>query len=74
MRRLQRENSGLQRLQDEDRLVVSEPFADLPRVWNEIPGASVLAVQAGADELLAFRPHVEVAGGNGAQALGAARA
>jgi predicted glutamine amidotransferase len=68
VRRLHPENPRLQRLHDEDRLVVSEPFADLPGVWNEIPEASVLVVQPGADELRPFRPHVGTE--NGARALG----
>ena len=58
IRHLHPENPRLQRLQDEDRLVVSEPFADLPGVWNEIPEASVLIVQPGADELRSFEPRV----------------
>jgi predicted glutamine amidotransferase len=58
IRHLHPENPRLQRLQNEDRLVVSEPFADLPGVWDEIPEASVLIVQPGADELHAFEPRV----------------
>ena len=58
IRRLHPENARLQRLQDEDRLVVSEPFADLPGVWDEIPEASVLIVQPGADEQHPFEPRV----------------
>jgi predicted glutamine amidotransferase len=71
IRHLHPENPRLQRLHDEDRLVVSEPFADLPGVWDEIPEASVLIVQPGADELRPFRPHV--ADDNGARAVGLAR-
>jgi glutamine amidotransferase len=69
IRHLHPDNPRLQRLQDEDRLVVSEPFADLPGVWDEIPEASVLIVQSGADELRPFRPHVEAGFGNGARAV-----
>jgi predicted glutamine amidotransferase len=69
LRRLHPENPRLQRLHGEDRLVVSEPFADLPGAWNEIPEASVLIVQPGEDEMRPFRPHVEAAKTNGAQAL-----
>jgi glutamine amidotransferase len=58
IRRLHPENPRLQRLHDEDRLVVSEPFADLPGVWDEIPESSVLIVQPGADELHPFEPKV----------------
>jgi predicted glutamine amidotransferase len=69
LRRLHPENPRLQRLRDEDRLVVSEPVSELPGVWEEIPEASVLVVQPGADELRPFRPHVEPAEVNGAHAL-----
>jgi predicted glutamine amidotransferase len=60
------ENARLQRLRGEDRVVVSEPLADLTGVWHRIPEATVLVVQPGADEQLAFRPHFERAAGNGA--------
>ena len=33
------DNPRFQRLTDEDRLIVSEPFSDLPGVWQEIPEA-----------------------------------
>ena len=58
IRRLHPENPRLQRLSDEDRIVVSEPIADLPGVWNEIPDGSALIVQPGADEPRPFRPSV----------------
>jgi predicted glutamine amidotransferase len=56
IRQLHPENARLQQLRDEDRLVVSEPLADLPGVWVEIPEASALIVQPGADESRPFRP------------------
>ena len=56
IRRLHPENARLQRARDEDRLVVSEPFSDLPGVWEEIPEATVLVVGPGADEQRPFRP------------------
>jgi predicted glutamine amidotransferase len=59
IRELHPENPRLQRLRDEDRLVVSEPVADLPGVWHEIPESTVLVVQPGDDEQRAFRPHYE---------------
>jgi predicted glutamine amidotransferase len=58
IRRLHPENERLQRLRDEDRLVVSEPIADLPGVWHEIPEGCVLAVQPGDDEVRPFQPSV----------------
>jgi glutamine amidotransferase len=56
VRQLHPENPRLQRLRDDDRVVVSEPLADLPGVWNEIPDGSVLIVQPGPDEARPFRP------------------
>jgi glutamine amidotransferase len=61
LRELHPDNPRLQQLRDEDRLVVSEPFADLPGAWEELPEASVLIVQPGEDEQRAFRPQVEAA-------------
>ena len=48
---------------------MSEPFNDLPGVWDEIPESSVLIVQPGEDEVRPFRPHFEAAKTNGAQAI-----
>jgi predicted glutamine amidotransferase len=50
------ENERLARLRDEDRIVVSEPLADLEGVWNEIPESTVLIVQPGPDEYRPFTP------------------
>ena len=50
------ENERLQRFRDEDRIVVSEPLADLEGVWHEIPESTVLIVQPGADEQRPFTP------------------
>jgi predicted glutamine amidotransferase len=41
------ENQRLKRLQSDDRLIVSEPFADLPGVWQEIPPATAVTVRRG---------------------------
>ena len=56
VRRLHPENERLQRLRDEDRLVVSEPLSDLPGVWQRIPESTVLIVQPGDDEQRPFEP------------------
>jgi predicted glutamine amidotransferase len=56
IRRLHPENERLQRLLDEDRVVVSEPLSDLPGVWEGIPESTVLVVQPGDDEQRPFRP------------------
>ena len=66
IKRLHPENQRLARLRDEDRVIVSEPLADLTGVWHKLPESSVLVVQPGADEQLPFRPHYEAAAGNGA--------
>jgi predicted glutamine amidotransferase len=59
IRRLYPDNARLQRLRDEDRVIVSEPLADLPGMWDEIPESSALIVQPGPDEHRAFQPRVE---------------
>jgi glutamine amidotransferase len=56
VRELHPENERLQRLRDEDRVVVSEPLADLPGVWEGIDESTVLVVQPGEDEQRPFRP------------------
>jgi predicted glutamine amidotransferase len=58
IRRLHPENENLQRLREEDRVVVSEPLADLEGVWDELPVSSALIVQPGPDEHRPFRPRV----------------
>jgi predicted glutamine amidotransferase len=50
------ESAELAALDDETRVVVSEPLGDLPGVWNEVPEASAGIVQPGADELRPFTP------------------
>ena len=59
LRRLHAENQSLQRLQPEDRVIISEPFGDLPGAWHELPEATVLIVQPGPAEPRPFRPHVD---------------
>src|SRR5262249_51857447 len=57
MERLYPETPRLARLQPGDRLVVSEPFADLPGMWNEIPaGSAVIVGPGGRHEQLPFTP------------------
>jgi glutamine amidotransferase len=56
VRRLNPDNARLQRLRDGDRLVVSEPLADLPGVWTEIPEATAMIIQPGPDEQRPFTP------------------
>ena len=47
IRHLYPDDARLQRLGEDDRLVVSEPFSDLPGVWREIPPASAIVVRRG---------------------------
>ena len=57
IRHLHPENARFQRLTPDDRLIVSEPFSDLPGVWNEIPqGTAVIVRRGGVLEHTPFRP------------------
>jgi predicted glutamine amidotransferase len=56
VRALHPENERFKRVRDEDRVVVSEPLSDLPGVWVEVPEATALVIQPGADRQVAFRP------------------
>jgi predicted glutamine amidotransferase len=47
IRRLHPENPRFQRMSPDDRLIVSEPFSDLPGVWQEIPPGTAVTVQRG---------------------------
>jgi predicted glutamine amidotransferase len=69
LRQLYPEEARVQQMRDEDRVVISEPFRDLPGAWEMIPEATVLIVQPGPDEQRPFRPHVDATRTNGAHAL-----
>jgi predicted glutamine amidotransferase len=57
IRRLHPENPRFQRLTPDDRLIVSEPFSDLPGVWHEIePSSAVTVRRGGVLEHSSFRP------------------
>ena len=57
IRYLHPENPRFQRLSPDDRLIVSEPFSDLPGVWEEIPEATAITVgREGVLEQRPFRP------------------
>ena len=47
IRRLHPENPTFQRLSPDDRVIVSEPFSDLPGVWHEIPPSTAVTVRRG---------------------------
>jgi len=66
------ENERLRRFRDQDRIVVSEPLADLEGVWEELPESSVLIVQPGPDVHRPFSPHYDAARANGAPSPAAA--
>jgi glutamine amidotransferase len=57
IRRLHPENRRLQNLDPEDRVIVSEPFADLSGAWHEIPESTAVTVRhRGMLEERPFRP------------------
>jgi glutamine amidotransferase len=57
VKRLYPDNPRFQRLTDDDRLIVSEPFSDLPGLWHEIPESTAVTVgSGGALEQQPFRP------------------
>jgi len=61
VRRLYPDNPRLARLRDDDRLIVSEPFSDLPGLWEEIPQSTAVRVApGGVFERREFRPAVPV--------------
>jgi len=47
IRHLHPENPTFQRLSPDDRVIVSEPFSDLPGVWHEIPPSTAVTVRRG---------------------------
>jgi predicted glutamine amidotransferase len=57
VRRLHPDNPRFQRLSPDDRLIVSEPFSEMPGVWREIPeGTAVTVTAGGVLEERPFRP------------------
>ena len=56
VRALHPDNARLQRMTDEDRVIVSEPVSDLPGAWREVPESSALIIQHGPDEQREFHP------------------
>jgi predicted glutamine amidotransferase len=57
IRHLHPENPRFQQMSPDDRLIVSEPFSDLPGVWHEIPPNSAVTVRdGGVLEDQPFRP------------------
>src|SRR6185312_13774038 len=54
LRELYPEMEVLRALDNESRLVVSEPLGAFPGVWNEVPESSWGVIQPGQDELHPF--------------------
>ena len=50
------DHPALQGLSDDTRLIVSEPLGDLRGAWREVPEASCLVVDGGAEEVRPFAP------------------
>jgi predicted glutamine amidotransferase len=46
----------IQKLTDDDHIVVSERLVDLPGAWDELPESSLLAIRGGRSEGLMCRP------------------
>jgi predicted glutamine amidotransferase len=47
IRHLHPENERLQQLSPDDRVIVSEPFSDLPGLWNPVPESTAVTVRRG---------------------------
>lgn len=56
LRQMYPENPAFADLDDESRVVVSEPLGDLKGVWNPVPESSFGIVEAGDDTLGRFQP------------------
>ena len=56
LRQLYPERERFAHFSDQARVVVSEPLADLPGAWQEVPAGSAIAVEKGRLEQLPFRP------------------
>jgi predicted glutamine amidotransferase len=56
LRELAPDNERVKRMSPDDRVIVSEPFADLPGAWQEIPETTAVSVRRGG--VLEERPFV----------------
>jgi glutamine amidotransferase len=73
IRALHPENERLQRLGLDDRIVVSEPFSELPGLWEPVPEASTLTIhRGGVCDQRPFRPRPAEVRGGGAGLVDAA--
>lgn len=66
VQRLHPENERFQRMTADDRLIVSEPFSDLPGVWEAVPEATALTVRhGGVCEQRPFAPAAQLSATGG---------
>jgi glutamine amidotransferase len=63
LRALYPEHRFADRIQEEDRAVVSEPLGDLPGVWIEVPESTALVLQDGPDVQREFHPRAPALAG-----------
>jgi glutamine amidotransferase len=56
LRKLYPDVPRFQEVSDETRMVVSEPFSDLPGAWNEVPEATCGVLREGEDVFRPFAP------------------
>ena len=59
LREMHPDNELLREVDDESRLVVSEPLGELAGAWNEVPESSWGVIQPGQDELHPFVPQAD---------------
>jgi predicted glutamine amidotransferase len=59
LRAMYPENELLRKVDDESRLVVSEPLGELEGAWNEVPESSWGVIQPGQDEMHPFVPEAD---------------
>jgi glutamine amidotransferase len=65
-------NERVARLEPDDRVIVSEPFSDLPGIWQEIPPSTAAIVRRGGVlEERPFQPRTPETAGAGAALAGA---
>jgi predicted glutamine amidotransferase len=58
LRAIYPDNPVIRSASDEARLIVSEPFGDLPGAWTAVPESTYGVVQSGRDAMYSFRPRV----------------
>jgi glutamine amidotransferase len=56
LRRLYPDAAQIREFSDDARMIVSEPFGDLPGVWNEVPESSCVIVDREHIEIVPFTP------------------